>query len=65
MLNKFLQWYRDTQASQACLNKWAEVSDELRVAFYRHVEGCGSNKFADKMAARFFRLYREGKTIGR
>ena len=61
MLERFLQWYKDTQASRACLNKWTEVSDELMIAFYRHVEGCSSNKFADKTAAKFFKLYREGK----
>ena len=61
MLERFLQWYKTTQASRACLNKWAEVSEELMLAFYRHVEGCSCNKFADKMAARFFELYRGGK----
>lgn len=61
MINKFLSWYLETQASKACLARWAEVSDELMVAFYRHVEGCGRDKFADKMASKFFELYRAGK----
>jgi hypothetical protein len=61
MLERFLHWYRDTQASRACISKWAKVSEELTIAFYRHVEGYNGNKFADKVTEKFFRLYREGR----
>ena len=61
MLNKFLQWYLKTQASKACINKWNFVSVELTDAFYRALEDASLNRFADKMAVKFFELYRAGK----
>ncbi len=61
MLQRFLRWYLETQASKMCLKKWDSVSAELTEAFYRVADfqpGYQSRIFAERMALRFFEIER-------
>lgn len=61
MVEKFLSWYKNSQASRACLKHWDAVSAELTEAFYRMKDkpiGYQSRIFAEKMALRFFEIER-------
>jgi hypothetical protein len=62
MLEKFLSWYKNKQASRMCILKWPSVQAELTESFWRAQEGKPiAGLFADNMAAKFFELYRAGK----